>query len=56
MIGTGNGEIMGTVAALMAGGQVVAVVDREYSLDEALQAIEYQKAGRAAGKVVVTVA
>ena len=30
VIGTGNGEIMGTVAALMAGGQVVAVVDREY--------------------------
>ena len=56
VIGTGNGEIMGAVAELMAGGQVVAVVDREYPLDEALQAIEYQKAGRAAGKVVVTVA
>lgn len=55
VIGTGNGEIMATVAELMASGQVRAVIDKEYPLSEAVEAINYQASGRAAGKVVVNI-
>ena len=55
VIGTGNGRIMGRVAALMAAGELRAVVDSEHTLDDALAAIARQKSGRAAGKVVVNV-
>ena len=34
---------------------LVAIVDKEYALDDAVEAIHYQKAGRCAGKVVVNV-
>ena len=55
VIGTGNGEIMKIIAYLMKNGSVKAVIDKNYSLDDAIEAISYQKSGRAAGKVVVTV-
>jgi alcohol dehydrogenase len=55
VIGTGNGGIMTSVAALLASEELSAVVDREFPLSDAVAAIEYQASGRAAGKVVVTI-
>lgn len=55
MIGTGNGEIMAQLAELLAQGRLVASIDKKFPLSESLQAILYQKSGRAAGKVVVLV-
>mmetsp|Transcript_49269 Transcript_49269/g.107484 ORF Transcript_49269/g.107484 Transcript_49269/m.107484 type:complete len:382 (+) Transcript_49269:38-1183(+) len=55
VIGTGNGEIMGLLAGLLKEGKLVPVIDREYPLAEAVEAIEYQKAGRAAGKVIINI-
>ena len=46
---------MATLATLLADGSVKAVIDKEYALDDAVEAIEYQKAGRAAGKVIVKI-
>jgi NADPH:quinone reductase-like Zn-dependent oxidoreductase len=34
---------------------LIEIVDKEYVLDDAVEAIQYQKAGRCAGKVVVNV-
>eukprot|EP00947_MAST-08B_sp_MAST-8B-sp1_P003056 g3056.t1 len=55
VIGTGNGEIMAKVAALLEDGTIAGVVDRVFDMAEAVEAIEYQKAGHAAGKVVIRV-
>lgn len=55
VIGTGNGSIVEKVASLMAGGQIKAVIDKVFTLENAVEAIEYQKAGRAAGKVMISV-
>lgn len=55
VIGTGNGEIMKKVAQLLASGELRPVIDREFPLEDAVAALEYQAQGRAAGKVVVTV-
>jgi len=54
VIGTGNGEIMGKISALLASGAIEPVIDKEFTLEEALAAIQYQATGRAAGKVIVT--
>jgi NADPH:quinone reductase-like Zn-dependent oxidoreductase len=40
---------------MMASGKVVPVIDREYPLDRAAEAIAYLEEGRARGKVIVTV-
>lgn len=55
VIGTGNGEIMNEVAALLASGEVKPVIDKEFRLEQAQEAMQYQASGRAAGKVVVTI-
>lgn len=55
VIGTGDGEIMARIAKLLELGKVEPIIDRSFPLAEALQAIEYQAAGHAAGKVVVMV-
>jgi NADPH:quinone reductase-like Zn-dependent oxidoreductase len=55
IIGTGNGEIMGKLAVLLESGKIRAVVDKEFALADSVEAIAYQKSGRAAGKVVVNV-
>lgn len=55
VIGTGNGRIMRAVAALMARGSLRAVIDSEFPLADAAQAIARQRSGRATGKVVVRV-
>jgi len=55
VIGTGDGLIMGQIARYLEDGSIKAVIDREFSLDDAVEAIEYQRAGHAAGKVVVNI-
>ena len=55
VIGTGNGKIMKILGEMMKMKLLVAIVDKEYALDDAVEAIHYQKAGRCAGKVVVNV-
>jgi NADPH:quinone reductase-like Zn-dependent oxidoreductase len=40
---------------LIEAGKVTPVIDREYPLNEAPQAIRYLEAGHACGKAVVTV-
>jgi NADPH:quinone reductase-like Zn-dependent oxidoreductase len=50
----GNQEDVVTLAALMAEGMITPVVDREYPLAEIQEAMRYLEAGRARGKVVVT--
>lgn len=44
-----------TLGDLMASGKVVPVIDREYPLARAAEAIAYLAEGRARGKVIVTV-
>ena len=39
----------------MFNGEIRPVVDKEFTLEHALEAIQYQASGHAAGKVVVTV-
>lgn len=46
---------LGTMADLMESQAVIPVLDRRYSLQEVPAAIEYSEAGRARGKIVVTV-
>lgn len=55
VIGTGNGDIMAEIAELMEEGKLRAVIDSEFPLDKSLDAIEKQREGHAAGKVVVSV-
>jgi len=55
VIGTGSGEIMQKISGLLASGELQAVIDREFALSDALEAIQYQASGRAMGKVVVTI-
>jgi NADPH:quinone reductase-like Zn-dependent oxidoreductase len=55
VIGTGNGEIMRLLAPLMSQGLLVATIDKRFPLSESIQAIVYQKSGRAAGKVVIDI-
>jgi NADPH:quinone reductase-like Zn-dependent oxidoreductase len=43
------------LAAMMQAGKVKPVIDRRYSLDQVADAIRYQEAGHARGKVIVTV-
>ena len=44
------------IAALMAAGDVVPVIDRCYALDEVADALRYVGAGHASGKVIITMA
>jgi NADPH:quinone reductase-like Zn-dependent oxidoreductase len=45
---------MEVLADLMRTGKVTPVIDRRYPLSEAAEAMRYLEAGRARGKVVVT--
>ena len=55
VLGTGSGEIMRTVARLVEEKRLRAVIDSEWRLQESKEAIERQKSGRCAGKVVIRV-
>lgn len=49
-----NADDLATLAGLVAAGKVTPVIDRRYSLADTAAAIAYVKAGRAHGKVIVT--
>jgi alcohol dehydrogenase len=55
VIGTGEGLAMRQIARYLEDGSIKAVIDREFSLDDAAEAIEYQRAGHAAGKVIINI-
>ena len=44
-----------SLAALMRDGKIKPAIDRRYRLDQVAEAIRYQEAGHARGKVIVTV-
>lgn len=50
-----NRDDLATLAELMGEGKVGSVIDRRYSLEEAVEAIRYVEEGHARGKVVVRV-
>lgn len=50
-----DGDDLATVAQMMADGEVVAVIDRRFSLEELPAAIRYSETGRARGKILVQV-
>ena len=54
-IASPNRADLDVVAELIASGDVVPLVDRQFTLEEVPEAIAYLEAGRATGKVVVTV-
>ena len=51
-----NAETLDELRDLIEAGQIKPVIDSEYSLEEAAEAVALVKDGRPAGKVVVTVA
>jgi NADPH:quinone reductase-like Zn-dependent oxidoreductase len=55
VIGTGDGIVMADVANLLACGQLRAVIDRSFALEDAAAALAFLETGRAKGKVVVEV-
>ncbi|MBO0703625.1 MAG: NAD(P)-dependent alcohol dehydrogenase, partial [Candidatus Dormibacteraeota bacterium] len=54
-IANANHKDLETLRELIEAGKLTPVLDRTYPLDEAPEAIRYLEAGRARGKVVVTV-
>ncbi|HEX4702847.1 MAG TPA: NAD(P)-dependent alcohol dehydrogenase [Pseudonocardiaceae bacterium] len=52
---TGERHNLVTLAEFIEDGKVTPVIDRRYPFDEIRAAIEYQEAGHAQGKVVVTI-
>jgi NADPH:quinone reductase-like Zn-dependent oxidoreductase len=49
-----NNEDLAAVSALVAEGKLECVIDRRYPLSETAEALRYHAAGRARGKVVIT--
>jgi len=43
------------IAELMQAGEVTAVIDRRYTLDDTQEAIRYSEEGRARGKIIISV-
>jgi NADPH:quinone reductase-like Zn-dependent oxidoreductase len=54
-IARANGAELAALAALVEAHQVMPVIDRRYTLDEAAGAIRHLKEGHPGGKVVVTI-
>ncbi|HYJ06917.1 MAG TPA: zinc-binding dehydrogenase, partial [Chthoniobacterales bacterium] len=40
---------------LMQSGKITPVIDRQYKVDETVEAVRYLEQGRARGKVVITI-
>ena len=55
LIAKPNTEDLGFVKELLETGKVIPVIDRRYPLRETAEALRYLEAGRARGKVVITV-
>jgi NADPH:quinone reductase-like Zn-dependent oxidoreductase len=49
-----SAEDLGTLAGLLQSGRIRSVIDRRYPLAEAAEAMRYLEAGRARGKVIIT--
>ncbi len=49
-----NADDLATLRDLMAAGKITPVIDREYPLAEAAEAIRYLEEGHARGKVIIT--
>ncbi|MGQ0385259.1 MAG: NAD(P)-dependent alcohol dehydrogenase [Gammaproteobacteria bacterium] len=50
-----SGEDLGVIAGLLESGKLKSVIDRRYALAESAEAMRYLEAGRARGKVIVTI-
>ena len=50
-----NAEDLSTLASMMSDGQVTAVIERSYSLDETAAAIRKSEEGHVRGKLVLTI-
>ena len=50
-----DGVDLALLAALLAAGKIVPVIDRRHPLRDVADAIRYLEAGHASGKVVITV-
>lgn len=50
-----SGEDLAVLAGLLESGRIRSVIDRRYPLAEAAEAMRYLEAGRARGKVILTV-
>jgi NADPH:quinone reductase-like Zn-dependent oxidoreductase len=50
-----SAEDLGIIAGLLESGRIRSVIDRRYALAEAADAMRYLEAGRARGKVIVTI-
>jgi NADPH:quinone reductase-like Zn-dependent oxidoreductase len=50
-----SGEDLRTIAGLLESGKLRSVIDRRYPLAEAADAMRYLEAGRARGKVIITI-
>lgn len=50
-----SSQQLGEIAALIEGGKIKPLVDREYELSRAQEAIDYSESGRAKGKIIVRV-
>lgn len=51
----GSAEDLATLAGLLESGRIRSVIDRRYTLDAAAEAMRYLEAGRARGKVIVSI-
>ncbi|MTI32459.1 NADP-dependent oxidoreductase [Xanthovirga aplysinae] len=50
-----SGEQLDEIRKLIEDGKIKAIIDKKFSLDESIDALEYLQSGRTKGKVVVTV-
>ena len=55
MIASMRRDDLGTLADMMASGEVVPVIDRHYSLSDVAEAIRYSEEGHARGKIIIKV-
>ena len=51
-----NPDDLDTIAEMLGNGTIRTVIDREFTLDDAAEAIRYSESGRARGKIIVRVA
>ncbi len=50
-----SGEDLHTIAGLLESGKLRSVIDRDYPLGQAAEAMRYLETGRARGKVIITI-
>lgn len=55
VIGVGNGKIMKKIAKLMNDKSIKAIIDKEFSLKDSVDAIQYLITGKATGKIIINI-